>query len=111
MIFKSKETVDEMDSKVVAQIRALGIDMIQNAKSGHPGIVLGAAPILYTLYSKHMRIMPKDASWISRDRFVMSAGHGSALLYATLYMAGYDLSLEDLKNFRQLDSITPGHPE
>ncbi len=111
MIFKSKETVGEMDSKVVAQIRALGIDMIQNAKSGHPGIVLGAAPILYTLYSKHMRIMPKDASWISRDRFVMSAGHGSALLYATLYMAGYDLSLEDLKNFRQLDSITPGHPE
>jgi len=111
MIFKTKETISEMDSKVVATIRALGIDMIQNAKSGHPGIVLGAAPILYTLYSKHLKCNPKDANWINRDRFVLSAGHGSALLYATLYMAGYNITLEDLKNFRKINSITPGHPE
>lgn len=111
MIFKPKEVLPDMDSKVVAQIRALGLDMIQNAKSGHPGIVLGAAPILYTLYSKHMKINPEDPDWINRDRFVMSAGHGSALLYATLHMAGYPITLDDLKDFRKLDSITPGHPE
>lgn len=111
MIFKAKETIPEMDSKVVAQIRALALDTIQNAKSGHPGIALGAAPILYTLYSKHLRVNPNDASWINRDRFVLSAGHGSALLYATLHMAGFNISLDDLKNFRTIDSITPGHPE
>ena len=90
MIFaKQKESIPEMDIKTVSQIRSLGIDMIQNAKSGHPGITLGAAPILYTLYSKHLKVNPKDPSWINRDRFVMSAGHGSALLYTTLYLAGY----------------------
>lgn len=112
MIFaKQKESIPEMDIKTVSQIRSLGIDMIQNAKSGHPGITLGAAPILYTLYSKHLKVNPKDTSWINRDRFVMSAGHGSALLYTTLYLAGYNIELEDLKNFRKIDSITPGHPE
>ena len=111
MLFRQKENMPEMDYKVVSQIRALGLDMIQNAGSGHPGIVLGAAPIIYTLYSKHLKFNPKDPSWLNRDRFVMSAGHGSALLYATLYMAGFNLSLEDLKDFRKLDSITPGHPE
>jgi len=112
MIFnKQKETIPEMDIKTVSQIRSLGLDMIQNAKSGHPGITLGAAPIIYTLYSKHMKVNPKDPTWINRDRFVMSAGHGSALLYSTLYLAGYNIELEDLKNFRKLDSITPGHPE
>lgn len=112
MIFtKQKETIPEMDIKIVSQIRSLGLDMIQNAKSGHPGITLGAAPILYTLYSKHLKINPKDPSWINRDRFVMSAGHGSALLYSTLYLAGYNIELDDLKNFRKIDSITPGHPE
>ncbi|MEG2283475.1 MAG: transketolase [Bacilli bacterium] len=99
------------DKKAVDQIRSLGIDMIQNAGSGHPGIVLGAAPIIYTLYAKHIRINPNDPNWINRDRFVMSAGHGSALLYATLFLAGYDLTLDDLKLFRKLDSKTPGHPE
>lgn len=112
MIFtKPKENIPEMDTKTVSQVRSLALDMIQNAKSGHPGIALGAAPILYTLYSKHLKVNPKDPSWINRDRFVMSAGHGSALLYAILYLAGYNITLDDLKNFRKIDSITPGHPE
>lgn len=101
----------QIDERIIDQIRALGIDMIHEASSGHPGIVLGAAPILYTLYSRHLVSNPNDPNWINRDRFVLSAGHGSALLYATLFLAGYDLSLEDLKQFRSLDSKTPGHPE
>lgn len=98
-------------SKIVDQIRCLGIDMIDAAKSGHPGIVLGAAPIIYTLYAHYLKFNPNNPNYFNRDRFVMSAGHGSALLYATLHMAGYDLSLDDLKAFRQIDSKTPGHPE
>ena len=97
--------------KIIDQIRCLGIDMIHEAKSGHPGIVLGAAPILYTLYAHHLNIDPEHPDFFNRDRFVMSAGHGSALLYAILYLAGYSITLEDLKNFRQINSITPGHPE
>lgn len=100
-----------MDKQLINSIKALGIDMIDNAKSGHPGIVLGAAPIIYTLYSKHMNINVDDPKWLNRDRFVMSAGHGSALLYAMLYMVGFNVTLDDLKNFRQINSITPGHPE
>ena len=86
-----------LDRKITDNIRGLAIDMIDNAKSGHPGIALGAAPIMTTLYTNHMNINPQDDKWINRDRFVLSAGHASALLYATLYMAGYDLSLDDLK--------------
>ena len=97
--------------KIINQIRSLGIDMIYEAQSGHPGIVLGAAPIIYTLYAHHLRIDPKNPNYFNRDRFIMSGGHGSALLYSTLYLAGYDLSLDDLKQFRQIDSKTPGHPE
>lgn len=85
--------------------------MISEAGSGHPGIVLGAASILYTLYSRHMNVSLNDSNWINRDRFVMSAGHGSALLYATLFMAGFDIKLDDLRKFRRAGSITPGHPE
>ena len=99
-----------MDNNVVAYIKSLSIDMINKAGAGHPGIALSAAPIIYTVYAKHMNVNPKDSSWINRDRFVMSAGHGSALLYSTLYMAGF-LSMGDLKDFRKIDSRTPGHPE
>lgn len=98
-------------TRIVDQLRCLGIDMIDKAKSGHPGIVLGAAPILYTLYAHHLKFDSTNPDFFNRDRFVMSAGHGSALLYATLHMAGFDVSLDDLKEFRQLDSKTPGHPE
>lgn len=99
------------DTKIINQIRALGIDMINEAGTGHPGITLGAAPILYSLYAKHIRINPMNPNYYSRDRFIMSAGHGSALLYATLYMAGFDLEIDDLKSFRKINSKTPGHPE
>ena len=99
------------DIKIINQIRALGIDMINEAGTGHPGITLGAAPILYSLYAKHIRINPINPNYYNRDRFIMSAGHGSALLYATLYMAGFDLEIDDLKSFRKIDSKTPGHPE
>ena len=97
--------------KIIDQIRCLGIDMINEAKSGHPGIVLGAAPILYALYAHHLKFDPEYPNYFNRDRFVMSAGHGSALLYAMLYFAGFKISLDDLKQFRKIDSITPGHPE
>ena len=100
-----------MDREIVNNIKSLGIDMIDKAGSGHPGIVLGAAPIIYTLYAKHMNVKQDDPLWENRDRFVLSAGHGSALLYATLYMAGYNLTIDDLKQFRHIHSKTPGHPE
>ncbi len=100
-----------MDNQIIANIKSLGIDMINQANSGHPGIVLGAAPIIYTLFNNHLNISNNDPTWFNRDRFILSAGHGSALLYATLYMAGYNLTIEDLKNFRKINSKTPGHPE
>lgn len=99
------------EEKIINAIKALSIAQISKAKSGHPGIALGAAPILYTLYSKHMNIDVLDENWINKDRFVLSAGHASSLLYSVLYMSGYNLTIKDLKNFRQIDSITPGHPE
>ncbi len=99
------------EKKIIDTMMGLGIDMIHEANSGHPGIVLGAAPILYALYAHHLRFDPEYPEFINRDRFVMSCGHGSALLYSTLFMAGFDISLDDLKKFRQIDSITPGHPE
>lgn len=92
-------------------LRILSLDMISYAKSGHPGICLGAAPIVYTLYTNHLKINPKDPTWVNRDRFVLSAGHGSALLYAMLFMAGYDITIDDLVDFRRIGSKTPGHPE
>ena len=110
MLIKKKDA-NPLDKKVVDNIRGLGIDMISEAGSGHPGIVLGAASIIATLYQNHLKIDTNNPNWINRDRFVMSAGHGSALLYATLHMAGYNITLDDLKKFRKLDSITPGHPE
>ena len=100
-----------MDEKVINNIKSLGIDMISSASSGHPGIVLGAAPIIYTIYANHLIINPNDTEWLNRDRFILSAGHGSAMLYSTLYLAGYDLYLDDLRRFRQINSKAPGHPE
>ncbi len=101
----------ELDKLSVSAIRATCIDVINKAKSGHPGMALGSAPILYTLFSKHLVANPKDPEWINRDRFVLSAGHASSLLYTMLHVCGYPLTLDDLKSFRQLGSLTPGHPE
>mgnify|MGYP000462363179 CR=1 FL=1 len=95
----------------VNSLRILSVDMISIAKSGHPGICLGAAPIIYSLYAHHLMINPSDPNWFNRDRFVLSAGHASALLYATLFMAGYDITIDDLVNFRRIGSKCPGHPE
>jgi len=92
-------------------IRFLSVDAVQKAKSGHPGMPLGAAATAYTLWTRHLRFNPADPAWFDRDRFVLSAGHGSMLLYSLLYLTGYDLTLDDIKNFRQLGSKTPGHPE
>lgn len=103
------KNVDEMS---VNAIRVLSAEAIQKAKSGHPGLPLGAAPMAYELWTKHMNHNPADPDWANRDRFVLSGGHGSMLLYSLLHLFGYgNLSIEDIKNFRQLDSMTPGHPE
>jgi len=99
------------DEKRINAIRMLSIDGVQKANSGHPGLPLGAAATAFTLWTRHMRFNPKDPHWPNRDRFVLSAGHGSMLLYSLLYLTGYDVSLDDLKQFRQLGSKTPGHPE
>ncbi|MER3486725.1 MAG: transketolase, partial [Chloroflexota bacterium] len=89
----------------------LAIDAVQKANSGHPGMPMGAAPMAYVLWTEYLKHNPRNPSWPDRDRFVLSAGHGSMLLYALLYLTGYDLPLEEIKNFRQLGSKTPGHPE
>ncbi len=85
--------------------------MVQKANSGHPGLPMGMAPAAYTLFSKFLRFSPTNPKWLGRDRFVLSAGHGSALIYSLLYLYGYDLPMEQIKRFRQLESMTPGHPE
>ncbi|HHX93825.1 MAG TPA: transketolase [Tenericutes bacterium] len=95
----------------IKAIKMLAMDEIREAKSGHPGIVLGATSIVYTLYHDVMKYNPEDPMWFNRDRFVLSAGHGSAMLYAALHLAGFNIKLNDLKKFRKLNSITPGHPE
>ena len=102
---------DQVDSLAIASIRTLSIDAIEKANSGHPGMPMGAAPMAYTLWSRYMNHNPKNPNWFNRDRFVLSAGHGSMLLYSLLHLSGYDLSLDDLKEFRQWGSKTPGHPE
>ena len=101
----------DLENKNVNSLRILAIDMIEEAGSGHPGIALGSAPILYSLYSKILNVIPDDDKNIFRDRFVMSAGHGSSILYATLHAFGFGISMDDLRKFRKLGSITPGHPE
>lgn len=95
----------------INSIRVLGIDAINKANSGHPGIVLGAAPMAYTLWTKHLNVNPNEPLWFNRDRFVLAAGHGSMLLYSLLHLSGYNITIDDIKQFRQLHSKTPGHPE
>ncbi|HXV59969.1 MAG TPA: transketolase [Vicinamibacteria bacterium] len=104
-------TAVRIDQLCINTIRTLAIDAVQKADSGHPGLPLGAAPMGYVLWQNHMRHDPGSPTWPDRDRFVLSAGHGSMLLYALLYLTGYDLTLEDLRDFRQWGSRTPGHPE
>lgn len=103
--------MDTIEKKSVATIRTLSIDAIEKANSGHPGMPMGAAPMAYTLWTKFMNVNPQNPGWFNRDRFVLSAGHGSMLLYSMLHLSGYDLSIDDLKQFRQWGSKTPGHPE
>ncbi len=102
------QTIDQV---AVNTLRFLSVDEVEKAKSGHPGFPLGTAPLMYTVWDRFMNYNPKDPNWFNRDRFILSPGHGSALYYAMLHLAGYDVSIEDLKNFRQWGSITPGHPE
>lgn len=103
---------DKIDELSVNAIRTLSIDAIQKANSGHPGLPLGAAPMAYVLWAKQMNINPAThLNWVNRDRFILSAGHGSSMLYSLLHLAGYEVSIDDLKNFRQWQSKTPGHPE
>ena len=101
----------KLDTTCINTIRVLAAEAVQKANSGHPGLPLGAAPIAYSVWAKHMKHNPKNPNWAGRDRFILSAGHGSAMLYSLLHVFGYDVSLDDLKNFRQFGSKTPGHPE
>ena len=101
----------QTDQLAINTIRTLSIDAIEKANSGHPGLPMGAAPMAYTLWTKHMHHNPSNPQWFNRDRFVLSAGHGSMLLYSLLHLGGYDLPMEEIKKFRQWGSLTPGHPE
>jgi transketolase len=104
-------TRDSLDELCVNTIRMLSVDAVQQANSGHPGLPMGAATMAYVLWTRHLRHNPRNPAWPDRDRFVLSAGHGSMLLYSLLFLTGYDLTIEDLKQFRQWKSRTPGHPE
>src|SRR5512139_1190628 len=107
----AEKTLMKIDELCVNTIRMLSVDMVQEANSGHPGLPLGAAPMAYVLWTKFLKHNPQDPKWPDRDRFVLSAGHGSALLYSLLHLTGYGLSLDEIKRFRQWGSKTPGHPE
>ena len=100
-----------LDQSAVTTIRTLAIDTVQAANSGHPGAPMGCAPMAHTIWSRHLRHAPTTPNWFNRDRFVLSNGHASALLYSLIHLAGYGLTLDDLKAFRQWGSLTPGHPE
>src|SRR3954470_14930860 len=108
-----QETSDttELDQLCINTIRTLSLDAVQKAESGHPGLPLGCAPLAYVLWTRFLRHNPQSPKWANRDRFLLSAGHGSMLIYSLLHLTGYDLPLEELQNFRQFGSKTPGHPE
>jgi len=108
---ENTNTTPDLDQLCINTIRTLTLDAVQKAQSGHPGLPLGAAPMAYVLWTRFLRHNPKNPKWENRDRFLLSAGHGSMLLYSLLHLTGYDLPLEELKNFRQWNSKTPGHPE
>ena len=102
---------NDLEQRAINTIRFLSADTVQKANSGHPGLPMGAAVMAYVIWTRHLRFNPCFPGWVDRDRFVLSGGHGSALLYSLLHLTGYDVSLDDLKSFRQWGSITPGHPE
>ena len=101
----------ELDQSCIDTLRFLSVDAVQKANSGHPGLPLGAAPMAYVLWTRFLKHNPTNPGWFDRDRFVLSAGHGSMLLYSLLYATGYGLSLDEIKRFRQWGSTAPGHPE
>ena len=103
--------MDTLQDKAINTIRFLAADGVQRANSGHPGLPMGAAAMAYTIWTRHLHFNPNNPKWFNRDRFVLSGGHGSMLLYSLLHLFGYEVSIDDLMRFRQLDSITPGHPE
>ena len=107
MLFRSAA----LELLAINTVRTLAMDAVQAAESGHPGTPMALAPLAYALYTKHMKHNPADPAWPDRDRFVLSAGHASMLLYSALYLAGYGLTLDDIRQFRQWGSKTPGHPE
>ncbi len=102
---------NQLDQQCINTLRFLSVDMVQKANSGHPGLPLGAAPMAYVLWARWLKHNPRNPHWVNRDRFVLSAGHGSALLYSLLHLTGYELSLDDIRQFRQWNSKAPGHPE
>ncbi len=104
-------SADDLELRAINTLRFLSADAIQKANSGHPGLPMGTAAIAYTIWSRHLRHNPTNPHWPNRDRFVLSGGHGSMLLYSLLHLTGYAVSLEDIQSFRQWGSITPGHPE
>jgi transketolase len=104
-------STNDLQTRAINTIRFLAADAVQQANSGHPGLPMGAAAMAYTLWTRHLRHNPRNPKWAGRDRFILSGGHGSMLLYSLLHLTGYDLSMEEIKNFRQFDSKTPGHPE
>ncbi len=104
-------TSKDLQSRAINTLRFLSADAVQKANSGHPGLPMGAAAMAYTIWTRHLRHNPRNPSWMGRDRFILSGGHGSMLLYSLLHLTGYDLSLDELMNFRQWGSLTPGHPE
>src|SRR6188472_833666 len=111
LISNATDTFVNTDQLAINTIRFLSVDAVQKANSGHPGLPMGAAAMAYVLWTRFLKHNPSNPHWFNRDRFVLSAGHGSMLLYSLLYLTGYDLSLDELKQFRQLGSATPGHPE